>query len=422
MIKFAKRISLLIIAGLLSLLYLPGIALAAGISPSGGGKVVVGQTFTVTVRASGAEFDSLQGTISVSGPVSIVSFSAGSATWLPGKSPANNNQFVGIVSPTSSLTIATIKLKATKEGSGAVSVSSVRLARSGNEVGSSGGSTSFTVGRAPTPPGGITITSSTHPDQNQPYEATTVALSWDKPSGVDGFSTVFDDTADTTPGANITTSATSTEIKDAAVGTHYFHIRGHNGDGWGPVTHYKVTIKEPDAKIDPTLSAPTITGIEKTADFTNDITAGTVQGFVIKGAGGLTDFSIKLAITPADHLPAELTLISTPNADGSWSYLIDKPISAGFYTLTAQSQKDKVLSPISTTVYFETSVANGGQVKIITEDDKPKVANATSSATILGIHFRSKANAWLAFSVFILAVAALATGSYLYYRKRFKRV
>src|SRR6185369_3101743 len=94
----------------LAILLSPLKVFAAGsITPSGGGSYAVGATFTITVRASGATFDSLQGKIAVSGPVSIVSFSPGSATWLPGKSPENNNQFVGITSATSSLTVATIK-------------------------------------------------------------------------------------------------------------------------------------------------------------------------------------------------------------------------------------------------------------------------------------------------------------------------
>ncbi|MEX1052148.1 MAG: hypothetical protein WEC83_02035, partial [Patescibacteria group bacterium] len=136
-----------VIVGLAVMLW-PLSALAAGsITASGGGTFTNGSTFTMTVKASGATFDSLQGTISVTGPVSIVSFSAGGATWLPGKTPANNSQFVGITSSTSSLTVATIKLKGTKEGSGKVTVSGVRLAKSGSEVGTGGGSTSLTISR-----------------------------------------------------------------------------------------------------------------------------------------------------------------------------------------------------------------------------------------------------------------------------------
>ena len=95
---------------------------AGGVFPSGGGTKTVGQTFTVSVNASGTTFDSLQGIISVSGPVSVVSFAAGGATWLPGKTPANGSQFVGIATATNSLNVATITLKATAEGSGAETV------------------------------------------------------------------------------------------------------------------------------------------------------------------------------------------------------------------------------------------------------------------------------------------------------------
>jgi len=118
---------------------------ATGIFPTGGGTKTVGSTFTISLTASGANFDALQGVISVSGPVSIVSFTPGPATWLPGKTPANGSQFVGMTSTTNSLTVATIILKANSIGSGSVSVSAVRLALAGNEVGTSGGSAGFTI-------------------------------------------------------------------------------------------------------------------------------------------------------------------------------------------------------------------------------------------------------------------------------------
>jgi hypothetical protein len=239
-------------------------AFAAGISASGGGSKVVGQNFTISVVASGAEFDSLQGTISVSGPISIVSFGAGSATWLPGKSPSNGNQFVGITSPTRSLTVASITLKGTKEGKGSVTVSGVRLARNGSYVGDSGGSASFTIGRAPTPPGTIEISSSTHPDQGTAYAATTLEIAWKAPSnGASGYSYGINEVADTAPEQKVTGTGTSAKYEGLTVGTHYFHIRAQNGDGWGPAAHFKVVIKEPDAKIDSALGLPSIMSVEK---------------------------------------------------------------------------------------------------------------------------------------------------------------
>lgn len=147
-----KWLYLLSVIGIILLVY-PSQVLAAGIYPSGTKSSPVGKNFSVTVTASGAEFDSLQGTISVSGAVKVISIAAGGATWLPGKSPSIGGQFVGITSPTRSLRVATVTLQGTKIGKGTLTVSGVKLARNGGYVGSDGGSISFDIVRAPTPPG-----------------------------------------------------------------------------------------------------------------------------------------------------------------------------------------------------------------------------------------------------------------------------
>jgi len=93
-----KKIISSFLIGMFTILSVPFSARAeGGIFATGGGTKTAGQTFTITVAASGATFDSLQGSISISGPVDVVSFTAGSATWLPGKTPSNGGQFVGIV-------------------------------------------------------------------------------------------------------------------------------------------------------------------------------------------------------------------------------------------------------------------------------------------------------------------------------------
>jgi len=439
-----KKIVYSFLAGLIGLgtLVTAGSALAAGISASGGGSKVVGQNFTITVTASGAEFDALQGVISVSGPVSIVSFSGGGATWLPGKSPGNGKQFVGIVSPTKNLTVASITLKGTKEGKGSVSVSGVQLARNGTYVGTSGGSTSFTIGRAPTPPGTIAITSTTHPDPSTAYEATTVEIQWTAPSnGANGYSTAFNDSSDITPDQKVTTTDTHVTLTDVAIGVHYFHVRAQNGDGWGPAAHFKVTIKEPDAKIDEQLAAPTISSVAKNSGFTTDVTIGTVRGFVIQGTGGISGYTINLAFEPKDRLPVELfqqvaaktdvdpamtpatspsptatvttitPLMATPAADGSWSISIDYPVPAAFYKLTAQGQKEKTLTPVSAPASLELTVANGGDVKLITDADK--TASGNNQVQVLGIKFPSHASLWLTVLVIILLIVSAQLGLWL---------
>lgn len=387
---------------------LPVTAFAAGsITPSGGGKFAAGTTFTITVKASGATFDSLQGKISISGPVSVVSFSAGSATWLPDKAPANNNQFVGISSATSSLTVATIKLKGTSTGSGAVTVSGVRLARSGGEVGTGGGSTSFTITPAPTPPGNVTVTSATHPDQEQAYEAATVELAWAAPTnGANGYSYLLDQTATTEPAATIKDTATSAKFENLAVGTHYFHIRANNKDGWGATTHYKITIIP---TTDGSLATPKITSIGTTDTTVNDIVAGTVTGIQIKGTGPV-GYTMTLTFTPDLGLSAEKYPAPTITDDGQWEFNITDPVKAGFYKLVAQGRKDSTVSP-STTANFEVRVGDGGQVKIITAGDET-AAYQVSQADIATKVAAAKARAniaWGALLVFILIGGGILT-------------
>lgn len=430
---------------------------AAGASVSGGGTKTVGQNFTVTVTASGAEFDSLQGVISISGPVTIVSFAGGGATWLPGKAPANNVQFVGITNPTTKLTIASITLKGTKEGKGSVSVSSVKLARNGSYVGTSGGSTSFTITRALTPPGGVEVSSATHPDQNAAYEATTVELTWKAPSnGANGYSTAFDQSAETVPGTTITTKDTAAKYENLPIGTHYFHIRANNGDGWGVTTHFKINIKEPDPKVDDTLAKPSITSIEKNDSFATDITAGTVSGFTVSGNAPIgyvailsfearerlpqalfepltvpTETPVAPAVdtTPPTEAPTTTTepkvvlgvkmtpLMAEPDETGSWRIPINAAIPSGFYKLTVQSQKEKVLTPVSDPAHMELSVAKGGTVRMITpEDINPPVD--TSSVQVLGVTMKKNTLGWLGV---VLANLLILGGAYVWWRWRSRK-
>lgn len=381
---------------------------AAGIFASGGGTVTAGERFTVTVKASGTTFDSLQGTISVSGPVEIVSFSPGSATWLPGKSPANGQQFVGIASATNSLVVARITLRGTKEGSGSVSVGGVKLASKGAIVGTDGGSTSFKINRALQVPGTVKVSSASHPDQNEAYAVPTVELSWDKPSGVTAFSYVFDQDSNTTPAAKETTAETSAKFENQAVGTYYFHIRAKNGDGWGGTTHFKVTIKEPDPTINDTLVKPVIAKIEKLENFQTDLEAGTLTGIVISGTGQ-PDYTLNLSVTPSfGELPAE-ALSTKIDTTGNWQLTFEQPLKAGFYTLTAQAQLDKTLSPVSDPVKVELSLAKGGNVQFITVNDAVPspvpTPTPTPTATVLGL----KRSSWVVIGVALLAL--LATGA-----------
>lgn len=352
---------------------------AGGIYASGGGAKTVGQTFTASVTASGATFDTFEGTISVSGSLSVTSFSYGDATYI-GAKPANGVHFVGsfLGEKKSSFTVATIKLKATSVGSGAVNVSNVVLKNAGSVVGSGSGNTNFTISKAPELPGAVNVTSSSHPDQNAAYEATTIALSWNKENGVDGFSYLLDQAGNTVPAAKITDANTTASYSDKAVGTYYFHIRAHKTDGWGSTTNFKINIKEPDAKIDQTLSSPNNIEIKKLDNYTNSVDNGTFSGIAVSG---ITEpgFTANLVLTPAPTIPEGKTLSAVANEEGKFEIIIDYPIASGFHTLKVQGQKDKVLTPISDIINFEISQAKGGSINILTSKDETVSVIATQN-------------------------------------------
>ena len=444
--KIRKIIVSLIVA---TLVLIPlNVSAAGGIYASGGGEKTTGQTFYVSVTASGATFNALEGTISVSGPVSVVSFSAGSATWMT--APANGAHFVGMLtSPSSSLKVATIGLRGTSEGSGAVSVSGVQLANAGSVVGTGASGTSFTISRAPTPPGAIAVTSTTHPDQETQYEETAVTVSWTKPSGVTDIAWAWDESADTTP--STATSETSMTFENQTVATHYFHLRAKNADGWGGTTHFKVQIKEPDPKVDETLDQPSNIKIEKSDEYINDIETGMITGITISGqTESLFDANISLTPKPevpedylktkaleilADQKPdesladeseeaqkevadpeeqtgEEVPVIDTSavkpyatqaDKDGNFSLTLDFPIPAGRYELTIQGQKEKVLTPISEKIIFEISQKDGGEINILTKDDTNE---STLSPMVKGTFLQNKYTV-MHYLVVTLALAVL---------------
>jgi len=354
---------------LLASFAVPATSLAdGGIFASGGGSHRVGDSFTVTVAASGATFNALEGTINVSGPVSITSFSYNTSSSIYWQStPKNGSQFDGVLtgSTATSLTVATITLRATGTGSGAVSVGGVRLINNGNVVGSSGGSASYSIQRALDLPGSVSVSSSSHPDQSQAYEATTIQLSWNKDSGVDGFGYTLDQSSGTDAPQAVTSANTSASY-EKGIGTYYFHIRAHDGDGWGPTSTFKVTIKEPGPKVSDTLAKPVLTSVSTAPDFKADVSGGKVTGIVFSGTG-TPGYTMNFSFSPSLSIPTTASI----DASGHFTHIVEAPVAAGFYSVTIQSQKDKTLSPQSDTYRFEVSVMKGGSVGLVSTSASP---------------------------------------------------
>jgi len=363
-----KKLVFAFILSSFAILVLPKLAFAAGVSVSGGSLKYPGDTSTVSITASGATFNAFQGTISSSGVVKITGCTAGSATWVT--QPTGAGSFVGMVtSAVSSFRIATCSIKATAIGSGSVSVSGVDLDNNGSTVGTSGGSTGFDIVRQPTPPGAVTVTSSSHPDQNTAYEATTIILNWTAPvSTTTGYSYLLDQTADTTPPATVTNNNLTVTYPNEPIGTYYFHIRAKNGDGWGSATNFKITIKEPDPKIVATIAKPSNISIIKNSNFQNNITDGTVTNFTISGTT-IANYMANIIFTPAITPPEGKILSVKADANGNFNFVVDFPFKAGNYTLTVQGQDNKTLTPVSDPVHFEISQSKGGTINILTASD-----------------------------------------------------
>ena len=399
-----KKIISTIAAALIIMLSFPtSTQAAAGIFPSGGGAKTVGQTFKVSLVASGGSFNAFQGSISVSGPVSVSSVAAGSAdTWM--NKPSANGSFSGALlgRTATSLTIATLTIKANSVGSGSVTVSGVSLLNGATTVSNSGGSTSFSIQKAPDLPGAITVASETHPNPEEAYEATVASLTWNKASGVDGFSYLLDQSESTTPPSKVTSSEVAVSYANLPIGVHYFHIRGHNADGWGSTTHFKINVKEPDAKVDESLSAPSDIVVKKGLNYVNDIELGQVTSLVINGVTE-PGFDANIVLTPAPTIPEGKALVAKASSSGEFSLEIDYPIPSGFYTLTVQGQQEKILTPLSDIIRFEISHKDGGEINIITDDD----ANQSKSSALVKGTFLQKEFPLMYYLVFTLILAII---------------
>jgi len=95
--------------------------------------------------------------------------------------------------------------------------------------------------RAPEAP---IIVSPSHPDQDKWYKNNNLKLSWRLPSGVTDISYELDRNSNTNP--DFTTDKLVTEVSyedlNLEDGVWYFHINFKNDEGWGELTHYKISI------------------------------------------------------------------------------------------------------------------------------------------------------------------------------------
>jgi hypothetical protein len=90
-------------------------------------------------------------------------------------------------------------------------------------------------------PAAPVITSSTHPDPNAWYTASTAHLSWKLPSDVTAVRALLDTKTGTVPNVVYDTPVSEKEIKDLS-GVNYFHLQFKNKEGWGRVAQYRLAV------------------------------------------------------------------------------------------------------------------------------------------------------------------------------------
>jgi hypothetical protein len=186
-----------------------------------------------------------------------------------------------------------------------------------------------------------------------------------------------------------------------------------NGDGWGPSTHYKISVKEPDPKVDETLAKTTIDSVGLADSYVNDVTAGTISNLKLSGTV-VSGYAANVSLLPKPTLPAETKLSSEVSTDGTWSLTIPDGIPAGFYTVTAQGQKEKSLTPASEPKMIQLSVAEGGSVRVITEADLNKPPR-TDIVKVLGVTMKKQVLSWTGI---VLADLLLIAGGFWFFLRR----
>ena len=115
---------------------------------------------------------------------------------------------------------------------------------------SSGAYTIAAKGESPAPeyippantPQAPVVTSTTHSDEAKWYREKTAELSWVVPSGITAIRTLLDTDPGTIPTIVYDEPVSEKTLDELPEGVSYFHIQFKNKDGWGRITHFKLSV------------------------------------------------------------------------------------------------------------------------------------------------------------------------------------
>lgn len=218
-------------------------------------------------------------------------------------------------------------------------------------------------------PGGVVISSPTHPDQNRWYANNNPVLRWTM-SGATTASYLLDRVSNTTPDTGSEGNRSSVTYSGVGEGIWYFHIRNGNVNGWRDAGHFRlqIDIEKPDYF---TISQPS---------------------FDLNTARASFDFDAFDKTSGIDYLNFQVDdECSRPWRGPTKGVFQTAPLLSGKHILKATAF-DRAGNFLFRTVEFE--IAEGGRAPISTIVLRPRPASestSTKSETIIAERLASAA-------------------------------
>jgi hypothetical protein len=203
------------------------------------------------------------------------------------------------------------------------------------------------------PPIAPTITSTTHPKEENYYATSTVKIDWKVPPDVIGIKMLFTDKDNATPSVVLKPDVASSSQQNVADGTWYFYLQFKNEAGWGEVGKRKIlidtvlpaefqfTLNEDDAPKLVMKTTDDLSGMDRYEVYFNDTSVGTVKdtdvdttGFPIPPQeGGPTKVKVKAYDKAGNIRESEkeltLPLVAKPVKGAKPGEVVQAP---GFFT------------------------------------------------------------------------------------------
>ncbi|MEK7570082.1 MAG: cohesin domain-containing protein [Patescibacteria group bacterium] len=277
-------------------------------------SLTVGKTTTVSivVRSTDQAINASQGKLNFpTDKLQVTGVSKGSlfSYWTTEPSYSNSNGTVsfggGLPNPGykgSGRSVLTVTFKAKAAGKATITYASGAVLANdglGTNILTGYGSTTLSIAAAtpstptpetpaePTTPSVVApvVKSSTHPNSNAWYNNNDPVFTWTRPTGVQGVSFVFDQSATTTPDEAFDDNNGSGTYNDLTDGAWYFHLRAKSAVGWSTTAHVRVRI---DTQA-PAAFTPSVSSVQDAATPTYRLQFETTDS-----GSGIADYTLAL--------------------------------------------------------------------------------------------------------------------------------